>query len=97
MIAKTEMPDQFYLKVSQAAQYLGISANTLRKYSDLGLVKAKRLPNGDRIYARDWLDVFVSNLSDVVESKSNVWRTGQAPDILATGNPICPRIPGKEE
>ncbi len=90
-------PDPFYFKVSKAAQYLGLSANTLRKYTDLGLVKAKRLPSGDRIYSRDWLDDFVSELPDVVENNESVWRKGQALAILATGNPVCPRIPGKEE
>ena len=39
------MPDRFYFKVSQAAQYLGISANTLRKYTDLGLVIHSALSN----------------------------------------------------
>ncbi len=91
------MPDQFYLKVSRAAQYPGISSNTLRKYTDLGLVKAKRLPSGDRIYSRDWLDDFVSDLPDVVENDESVWRMRQGATILASGNPTCPRIPGKEE
>ena len=92
-----EVPDRFYLKVSQAAQYLGISSNTLRKYTDLGLVKAKRLPSGDRIYSREWLDEFVSELPDVMENNESVWRTEQTPDILSSGNSTCSRIPGKEE
>ncbi len=91
------MPDRFYFKVSQAAQYLGISANTLRKYTDLGLVKAKRLPNSDRIYSREWLDDFVSQLPDAPEATDKVWRTCDTPAILTTGNSTCPRIPGKEE
>ena len=90
-------PDPSYFKVSKAARYLGLSANTLRKYTDLGLVKAKRLPSGDRIYCQDWLDDFVSDLPDVVENNESVWRKGQGPTILGSGNSTCPRIPGKEE
>ena len=97
IIGRIEMPGRFYFKVSQAAQYLGISANTLRKYADLGLVKAKRLPSGDRIYSRLWLDGFVSDLPDGVENDESVWRKRQGATILARGNSTCPRIPGKEE
>ena len=90
-------PDRCYFKVSKAAQYLGLSANTLRKDTDLGLIRAKRLPNGDRTYARAWLDDFVSELPDVVENNESVWRKRQRPTIPASGNSTCPRIPGKEE
>jgi len=69
-IAIIEVPEQFYFKVSAAAKYIGLSANTLRKYTDLGRIKAKRLPNGDRIYRKDWLDEFMENLPDAVETFS---------------------------
>ncbi len=65
-----EVPERFYLKVSAAAKYTGLSPNTLRKYTDLGLIKAKRLPSGDRIYRKDWLDEFMENLPDAVETFS---------------------------
>ncbi len=66
-----EVPEQFYFKVSAAAKYTGLSPNTLRKYTDLGLIKAKRLPiSGDRIYRKDWLDEFMENLPDAVETFS---------------------------
>ncbi len=63
-----EVPEQFYFKVSAAAKYIGLSAKTLRKYSDLGLIKAKRLPSGDRTYRKDWLDEFMENLPDAIDS-----------------------------
>jgi len=63
-----EIPERFYFKVSAAAKYTGLSANTLRKYSDLGLIQAKRLPGGDRIYCKEWLDQFVENLPDAIDS-----------------------------
>ena len=54
-----EVPEQFYLKVSAAA-----------KYTDQGVIKAKRLPSGDRTYRKDWLDEFMENLPDAVETFS---------------------------
>ncbi len=65
-----EVPEQFYFKVSAASKYTGLSPNTLRKYTDLGLIKAKRLPSGDRTYRKDWLDEFMENLPDAVETFS---------------------------
>ena len=63
-----EVDEQFYFKVSDAAKYMGLSANTLRKYTDLGLIKAKRLPfSGDRRYRKDCLDEFMENLPDAVD------------------------------
>jgi len=62
-----EVPEQFYFKVSAAAKYAGLSANTLRKYTDQGFIKAKRLPSRDRIYQKDCLDEFMENLPDAVD------------------------------
>ncbi len=63
-----EVPEQFYFKVSAAAKYIGLSANTLRKYTDLGLIKAKRLPiSGDRTYRKDCLDEFMESLPNAVD------------------------------
>ncbi len=63
-----EVDEQFYFKVSAAAKYIGLSPNTLRKYTDLGLIRAKRLPiSGDRTYRKDWLDEFMENLPDEVD------------------------------
>ncbi len=45
-----EVPERFYFKISSAADYTGLSKNTLRKYTALGHIRAKILPGGDRIY-----------------------------------------------
>jgi hypothetical protein len=68
VIEKSQVTDGVFFKVSTAARYLGISPNTLRSYTDKGLIKAKRLPNGDRIYRRGWLDEFIERLPDAVEA-----------------------------
>jgi len=63
-----EVDEQFYFKVSAAAKYTGLSPNTLRKYTDQGFIKAKRLPSGDRTYRKDWLDEFMEKLPNAVDS-----------------------------
>ncbi len=65
MSRRTDQPQ--YVKVSGAARYLGLAGNTVRRYTDSGLIRAKRLPGGDRIYKREWLDEFVESLEDAVE------------------------------
>ncbi len=71
-----EVPEQFYFKVSAAAKYIGLSANTLRKYTELGLIRAKRLPiSGDRTYRKDWLDEFMENLPNAVDRFTVPFRT----------------------
>ncbi len=61
-----------YVKVGAAASYLGISPNSLRKYTDLGLVQAKRLPSGDRLYRKDWLEQFVERLPEARRDRSGM-------------------------
>ena len=50
------------LNVSQAATYLGVSAASLRTWSDRGLVLSYRTPGGQRRYARDDLDRFIDSM-----------------------------------
>jgi hypothetical protein len=57
--------------ILQQYQYTGLCPNTVRKYTDLGRIRAKRLPSGDRIYRKDWLDEFMENLPDAVEASNN--------------------------
>ena len=65
-----EVPERFYFKISAAADYTGLSKNTLRKYTALGLIQAKILPGGDRIYCKEWLDNFMGALPDAVGGNS---------------------------
>ena len=83
-----EVPERFYFKVSAAARYIGLSANTLRKYTDLGLIRAKVLPNGHRLYSKEALDEFVESLSDAVEGgKKSVVFTYNLPQSDLSSNP----------
>lgn len=82
-----EVPQRFYFKISAAAEYSGLSKNTLRKYTDLGHIPAKRLPGGARLYCKEDLDAFVASLPDAVEQFPPVGRhaheLGLAPSDLS--------------
>jgi excisionase family DNA binding protein len=47
------------LNVGQAANYLGVSAGSLRKWSDQGLVRVYRTPGGQRRFSTGDLDEFI--------------------------------------
>jgi len=87
-----EVPEQFYLKVSAAAKYIGLSANTLRKYTDLGHIRAKILPGGDRIYCKEWLDGFIGDLPDAVVNFTGTFR----PSAYNPSKSDLPSNPRKE-
>ncbi len=48
-----------WLRLGQAARYLGVAQSTLRKWSDLGRVPAFYTPGGHRRYRRRDLDAFL--------------------------------------
>ena len=50
------------LNVSEAATYLGVSAASLRKWSDQGLVPVYRTPGGQRRYALEDLEDFIASM-----------------------------------
>jgi excisionase family DNA binding protein len=47
---------------SQAADYLGVSLATVRRWSNAGFLTGYRTPGGQRRFSRDQLDHFVSSL-----------------------------------
>ncbi len=57
-----DIPEQAAFRVSEAARYLGISPNTLRKRNDLGLIPARRDTNGERIFLLKDLDAYLESL-----------------------------------
>lgn len=59
-----EVPEQAAFRTSEAARYLGISPNTLRKRSDLGRIPARRDENGERIFLLRDLDAYLESLPD---------------------------------
>jgi excisionase family DNA binding protein len=50
------------LNVGQAAAYLGVSAASLRKWSNQGLVPVYRTPGGQRRFSTSDLDEFMRSM-----------------------------------
>ena len=47
---------------SQAARYLGVSLATIRRWTDSGHISCYRTPGGQRRFARDQLDDFITSM-----------------------------------
>lgn len=53
-----------YLRVSEAAEYLGVSANTIRNWVNAGKIVAFRHPVNDyRLFKRDDLDALLKQVA----------------------------------
>jgi excisionase family DNA binding protein len=52
------------LSISQAARELGVSLGTVRRWSNMGYIKAYRTPGGQRRYSRDEIAEFVRSLRE---------------------------------
>ena len=53
-----------YLRISEAAEYLGVSPNTLRNWVNAGKVAAARHPvNGYRLFKREDLDTLLKQVA----------------------------------
>ena len=48
---------------SQAANYLGVSLATVRRWTDAGHIACYRTPGGQRRFSRDQLDSFVTSMA----------------------------------
>lgn len=59
-----------YLKIADAALFLGVSQNTLRKWADEGRIVARVNPaNGYRLFLREELEFFLKRASEPVSTK----------------------------
>jgi len=68
------------LNVGEAATYLGVSAASLRTWSDRGLVLSYRTPGGQRRYARDDLDRFVESMRQPTAAEHGDRRASEGRD-----------------
>jgi excisionase family DNA binding protein len=50
------------LSTSQAAQALGVSLGTIRRWSDMGYLQSYRTPGGQRRFSSEQIDQFLSSL-----------------------------------
>jgi excisionase family DNA binding protein len=54
---------QLVFTSSQAADYLGVSLATIRRWTDAGHIACYRTPGGQRRFSRAQLESFVSSMS----------------------------------
>jgi len=62
-VALIRVPNQRLFGTKAAAKYLGVHPDTLRKYADLGWIKARRLERR-RVFALEDLDAFIDALPE---------------------------------
>jgi excisionase family DNA binding protein len=65
MTASATLPrnkHQLVFTSSQAARYLGVSLATVRRWTDAGYVSCYRTPGGQRRFAREQLDEFMTSM-----------------------------------
>jgi excisionase family DNA binding protein len=73
---------QRFLNVSEAADYLGVSAASLRKWSDQGIVPVYRTPGGQRRYSPADLEQFLDSMRQPGLSSPPVPRYGRSADSV---------------
>ena len=49
-----------YLRIAEAAKYLGVSTSTLRNWEDAGIISPARTPTNARRYTRAELDAVLT-------------------------------------
>jgi excisionase family DNA binding protein len=59
-----------FLNVGQAAEYLGVSAASLRNWSDQGRLPVYRTPGGQRRYRLNDLDEFLDSWLEAPERRA---------------------------
>ena len=64
------------LSTSQAAQALGVSLGTIRRWSDMGYLQSYRTPGGQRRFSRDQIEKFVGSLEQQSTDSAAQRRTG---------------------
>ena len=70
--------DKNLLTISEAAEFLGVSIDTLRRWDSKGKLKALRSSGGHRYYSKDQLENFVLNFRTI----ARVWAESQtAPEL----------------
>jgi excisionase family DNA binding protein len=70
------------LNVGRAAAYLGVSAASLRKWSNEGLVPVYRTPGGQRRFAVDDLDEFMRSMRE--PAGLSVPRLGRGASVIGS-------------
>ncbi|HEY7268727.1 MAG TPA: helix-turn-helix domain-containing protein [Dehalococcoidia bacterium] len=70
------MTEGYWLTVSAAAKFVGVSEPTLRKWTDSGRIGAFRTPGGHRRYLRAELEQFKTSRAEENLATSSERRNG---------------------
>ena len=62
MSTQTPTVSRLGLSTSQAARELGVSLGTVRRWADMGYLRAYRTPGGQRRFSADQIESFVQSL-----------------------------------
>ena len=62
METRTPRTRRLGLTTSEAAEHLGVSLSTIRRWSDLGYLRGYRTPGGQRRFSVEQLDEFLNSL-----------------------------------
>ncbi len=62
-MALIQVPNQRLFSTKAAAQYLGVHPDTMRKYADLGRIRARKLERR-RVFTLEDLDAFIDALPE---------------------------------
>jgi excisionase family DNA binding protein len=63
------VPDEKLLTVSQAARKLGVSANTLRRWTSRGLVPHLRTSGGQRRFSQEQIEAIIEQMRQKPEKR----------------------------
>ena len=63
---------------SQAAENLGVSLATIRRWTDAGHISCYRTPGGQRRFSRAQLDEFISSMQHDAPGSAGAAQSGQA-------------------
>lgn len=67
-----------FLRISEAAEYLGVSPNTLRNWENAGKIAAHRHPvNRYRLFKQEELDALLSELQEPPVSDDDQTKSGR--------------------
>ena len=86
MTASATLPrnkHQLVFTSSQAARYLGVSLATIRRWTDAGHVSCYRTPGGQRRFAREQLDEFMSSMQRDAAVEHDPGTRGAEPDATS--------------
>jgi len=72
--------DKNLLAISEAAKFLGVSIDTLRRWDSKGKLKSLRSSGGHRYYSKDQLESFVSDFRAI----ARVWAGNQTASELSS-------------